>query len=72
MNPVLFVVGRADTAVTVGETRKMFEDTPSTDKHLVLLPSTAGHDWTMLTNGLTSWSAVARRVADFVRAHARS
>ena len=68
--PVLFVVARDDTAVTVGETRTMFRNTPSNDKHLVVLPSTAGHGWTVLTNGLTHWSAMAGRVAGFVRAHA--
>jgi pimeloyl-ACP methyl ester carboxylesterase len=67
--PVLFVVARGDSAVTVGETRTMFRNAPSRDKRLVVLPSTAGHGWTMLTNGLLNWSAMAARVADFVRAH---
>jgi homoserine acetyltransferase len=67
--PVLFVVAHGDTAVTVGESRTMFRNAPTRDKRLVVLPSTAGHGWTMLTTGLTSWSAVAGQVADFVRMH---
>jgi pimeloyl-ACP methyl ester carboxylesterase len=68
--PTLFVVARGDTAVSAAQTTRMWRDTPAATKSLMILPSYAGHGWSMLTTTLTHWAPLARRIATFIRTQA--
>jgi dienelactone hydrolase len=68
--PTMFVVAREDPTVTAAQTTRMWRDTPAHTKRLVILPSFAGHGWSMLTTTPTDWTPLARRIATFVRTQA--
>jgi pimeloyl-ACP methyl ester carboxylesterase len=65
--PTMFVVARGDAAVTPSQTRRMWGETPASDKQLLVLPAYYGHGWDMLTTSLTHWGPLAARVARFIR-----
>jgi pimeloyl-ACP methyl ester carboxylesterase len=43
--PVLFAVAKDDPYVSVQQTRELYSATRSRDKHLIVLPESAGHGW---------------------------
>ena len=72
-SPTLFEVATGDPYVSVDEARAMFAATRSPAKRIDVLtgPYDHEHGWDLLTTGggSESWSPVAAKVADFVRAH---
>jgi pimeloyl-ACP methyl ester carboxylesterase len=68
--PALFAVARADRNVSVADMRAVYRRAGSRPKRLLVLPAAAGHGWDMLIGARTTWSALAGRVAAFVKAHA--
>jgi alpha-beta hydrolase superfamily lysophospholipase len=65
--PALFAVARGDRYVPVADMRTVYRRTASRAKRLVVLPAVAGHGWGMLLGTRTTWSALARQAAAFIR-----
>jgi hypothetical protein len=65
------VVARDDPAVTVAETRSMYEraGSPADTKQLIVLPAAQGHGWDMLTKSLDVWGPLAMQVLRFLESH---
>jgi esterase/lipase len=68
--PALFVVAHGDNFVPVSDMRAVYRQAASRTKRLIVLPSSEGHGWTMLSSG-ADWAPLARQVLSFVKAHAR-
>src|SRR3954452_9633297 len=70
--PALLAVARGDRYVRLADMLAVARRVRSRTKRVIVLPATAGHGWDMLLGGSTDWSPLAARVADFIRAQARS
>jgi pimeloyl-ACP methyl ester carboxylesterase len=68
--PVLFMVARNDSAVTVGETHAMYVHAGATDKRLVVLPEFFGHGWLMLSDAAGNPTRASHILVLWLRAHA--
>jgi alpha-beta hydrolase superfamily lysophospholipase len=68
--PVLFLVARNDSAVTVGETKAIYADAGAIDKRLVVLPEFFGHGWLMLADAAGAPTRASRILVGWLRAHA--
>jgi pimeloyl-ACP methyl ester carboxylesterase len=70
--PFLEIMARGDPAMSVADARKLLARAGSRDKRLIILPTSFGHGWDIVTQGVdNSPTSVARTVLRFVQAHAR-
>ena len=67
--PALFAVARGDKYVNVNAMRAIYHATGSPTKTLRVLPRSAGHGWDTLTGPSGNFTALASRIAAFVKAH---
>ncbi|MGH3629369.1 MAG: alpha/beta hydrolase [Sciscionella sp.] len=68
--PVLFATAPDDRYLTLADARDLAKRTASSDKRLLVQPEGAGHGWDMLVAADGGWTALATKLATFLRTHA--